>query len=130
APTTPVYAVSSTNPHLSTGDSGVVRMSTATNSSAAAVNTNHSRITPSNIETSPHPTRPRSFHYNILPESQRKLAQIAPGRGRWAGSPNVVGHEFSLLPRCFWPAWLGIATRPPGRRVSGRSRRPPPRPPP
>ena len=35
-------------PSLSTGDSGVVRMSMATKSSAAAVNRNHRRITPSN----------------------------------------------------------------------------------
>ncbi len=40
--------VKSTNPSLSTGDSGVVRMSMATKSSAAAVNRNHRRITPSN----------------------------------------------------------------------------------
>src|SRR5262249_11882564 len=50
--TTPVYAVTSTNPHFITGDSGVVRISTATNISDAAASTNHSSITPSNIEPS------------------------------------------------------------------------------
>jgi hypothetical protein len=44
--------VTNTNPHFSTGDSGVARMSTATNISATAVSRNQSRITPSNIELS------------------------------------------------------------------------------
>src|SRR5262249_41377267 len=47
--TTPVYAVSNRNPHFNTGDSGVERMSTATNNRASAVNKNHNSITPSNI---------------------------------------------------------------------------------
>src|SRR5664280_139043 len=53
APTGPVYPVSNMNPHLRTGDAGVVRMSTTTNNSEIAASTNHRSITPSSILVPP-----------------------------------------------------------------------------
>jgi hypothetical protein len=50
--------VSSTNPHFSTGDSGVVRMSTATNSRESPANRNHRSITPSSTPPSGIAERP------------------------------------------------------------------------
>ncbi|MEX1000325.1 MAG: recombinase family protein [Thermodesulfobacteriota bacterium] len=50
APKGPVYKVRSINPHFKTFDSGVLRMSAATNTTDIAVKINHSSITPSSME--------------------------------------------------------------------------------
>jgi hypothetical protein len=47
-----VYAVKSKKPHFNTGDSGVDRMSIATNMTAIAVNRNQRSMIPFNIDIS------------------------------------------------------------------------------
>src|SRR5215471_9455127 len=98
-------------------------MSTATNSSAAAVKINHSSITPSSIESSPLPDahHPRLGH-NILPESQGKLASKSlRGAGRlWIPLPDVVGGGRSPLRRCVSASLRNLSYRP-GHRATDRS---------
>src|ERR1700722_6761389 len=78
------------NPHLRTGDSGVLRMSTATNTSATAVCTNHSSITPSSTELIKSSSRPRDHR-----RFRGKLAGLDIGLLKKEGSANRKAARFA-----------------------------------